>query len=153
MRTSKPAWQQILQNSVTDRDPNSLAKGLALGLFVAFLPLPAFQAVIAFALAHLFNGNRYLAVAATLVTNWLTFAPVFLVSVFIGSALLPGIAVETFLPAQFSWSFLRDISDEALIAYVTGTLSIGTTLSLLGYLSMKGFAERREKSRWAKIEE
>lgn len=153
MPTKQMNWQQMLQRGFEDRNPDSLAKGLAIGMFVAFLPLPAFQAVIAFALAHIFNVNRILAVAATLVTNWLTFAPVFFASVFVGSALLPGISVNTFLPNEFSWAFLREISDEAFMAYITGTLFFSVTFSLLSYLAMKTFAERKEKSRWKRLEE
>ncbi len=53
----------------------SIARGTAIGVFMAFLPLPM-QMLIAAMLAILFNANLPIAVALTWITNPITFLPI-----------------------------------------------------------------------------
>ena len=75
-------------------DPNlwhfnrrSVAGGLALGVFVAFIPLPI-QMLLAAALSLLLRVNLPLAVAAVWITNPLTMPPIFFICYKVGSWVL-----------------------------------------------------------------
>jgi uncharacterized protein (DUF2062 family) len=52
----------------------SVARGLAIGVFAAFIPLPI-QTIVAVALSILCMGNIPLAIAATWISNPITFIP------------------------------------------------------------------------------
>lgn len=135
-----------------DRNPESLARGLGIGLFVAFLPLPAFQALIALGAAHFLGVNRGLAIAGTLITNWFTMPIVFLAAVWTGSAMLPAITVEGIVPASFAFEDLRLVSQEVLVAYLVGTFLFAFLSGTFGYVLMKIYAENREQNRWRNLE-
>ena len=64
-----------------------MAGGAALGVFLAFIPVPI-QMLIAAPLAFLFQVNLPVALAATWVSNPLTLAPILLLAYKVGSLLL-----------------------------------------------------------------
>lgn len=136
--------EMVLHAWRMDNSPDSLAKGLGVGLFVGFLPLPAFQAVIALALAHFFGVNRILAMAGTLATNWFTMPAIFVGAVWTGSTILPGMKKESVLPASYAIKDILAVSQDVLIAYAAGTMVFAVLAGLGGYALVKLFAERRK---------
>lgn len=126
-----------------DSSPDSLAKGLGVGLFVGFLPLPAFQAVIALAVAHFFGVNRILAMAGTLATNWFTMPAIFVGAVWTGSAILPGMEKESVLPASYAIKDILAVSQDVLLAYAAGTTVFAFLAGISGYALVKLFAKQR----------
>ena len=59
----KPRWKVILKYLTrSSKDPESLARGVGLGLFVGLLPSVGFQVILAFLLAGFLNANRIIAV-------------------------------------------------------------------------------------------
>jgi uncharacterized protein len=131
--------------------PEAMAKGLGIGLFIGFLPLPAFQGLIALAVAHYLGFNRVLAVAGTLVTNWFTMPLVFVGAVWLGGAVLPGLTVTGVVPS--SLENLSAVSREILIAYTAGTILLGLLAAGAGYGAMRIYALRRDQRRWKRLEE
>lgn len=65
----------LLQPTLWHFNRQSVAKGVSLGLLVAFIPLP-FQMIIAALMAIVFRANLPLALAMTWVTNPFTFLPI-----------------------------------------------------------------------------
>lgn len=61
-------------------DKKSVSRGMSIGLFVAFIPLPM-QMLISVLLSIVFKGNIPIAIAATWITNPITFIPI---NLFIG---------------------------------------------------------------------
>jgi hypothetical protein len=119
-------------------DPNlwhfnrrSLAGGMAVGLFCAFVPIPM-QMILAAGIAILFRVNLPLSVTLVWLTNPLTIPPVFYFAYKFGAFLL-GITPQ---PVAFSltleWLFntLGNIWQPLLL----GCFILGTTSALLGYL-------------------
>lgn len=124
-------------------DPNvfhlnrrSVAGAFAVGLFVAFIPIP-FQMVLAAMLAILVRVNLPLSVALVWVTNPLTMPPMYYVSYKLGAWLL-GIQPK---PFQFELSFqwLTGELVEIWQPFLLGCLVAGLIAGMLGYLTIRLF--------------
>lgn len=120
-------------------DPNlwhlnrrSVAGGLALGVFVAFIPLPV-QMLLAAALSLWLRVNLPLAVAAVWITNPLTMPPVFYASYKIGHWILNSWPLNLILELSPSdhllWKNLGMYAGPLLL----GSLFLGIVLALLTY--------------------
>ena len=70
--------------------PQEIARGVAIGMIVAFTPTVGFQIVLTVGLATLFGANRPVAVLPTGLTNPLTIPPVYGFTYWVGSAFWPG---------------------------------------------------------------
>ena len=112
---------------------NSVAKAFAIGLFMAFVPMP-FQMVPAAILAIYFRANLPISVALVWITNPLTMAPTYYFCYRIGAWLLntypQPIAFELSL-GWFSTELLRIWQP-----FLLGCLLVATVLALLGYHGM-----------------
>jgi uncharacterized protein (DUF2062 family) len=86
--------------------PHRLALGVAIGMWVALLPLVGVQMVTSAALVHPFKGNKVVAMAMAWVSNPLTLIPVYLPCYWLGAWLLGMDAipyhefVEIFFPPE-----------------------------------------------------
>lgn len=85
-------WLRPLAHRLTDPgiwhfNRGNVARGVALGLFVGFI-LPIGQIIVAALLAASARGNLLVAAAATLVTNPVTFPPIYYAAFRTGSFLL-----------------------------------------------------------------
>lgn len=69
---------------------HQIALGLAIGLFVAWLPFEGFQMLTAAAIATALHANRALSVAAIWVTNPLTYVPIYSFNYWVGRNLVGG---------------------------------------------------------------
>lgn len=70
--------------------PQSLARGFAVGLFVALTPTIGLQMVLAGLIAHVLKGNRAVAAGLAWVSNPLTMGPLFYFNYRVGLLFLPG---------------------------------------------------------------
>lgn len=70
--------------------PEAIARGAAIGLFVALTPTVGVQAVAALALATLLGANRPVALVAVGVTNPVSFVPAYSFTYWLGSQLWNG---------------------------------------------------------------
>lgn len=113
---------------------NSVARAAAIGLFMAFMPVP-FQMVPAAILSIYFRANLPISAALVWITNPLTMAPTFYFSYVIGSWLLntPARPIEFELSiAWFSTELLR-----IWPPFLLGCFLVATASALLGYHGMR----------------
>jgi len=68
--------------------PESIARGLALGVFAGFFPLLGLQTAIGLGLATVFRGHKLTAVFGTWISNPLTYVPIFALNFKVGRWLL-----------------------------------------------------------------
>lgn len=118
-------------------DPNlwhlnrhSLTGAMAIGLFVAFLPIP-FQMLLAAVLAILFRVNLPLSVLLVWITNPLTVAPIFIFAFKLGVWALdipPG-SVDF----NLSGEWIADSFPTVWKPLVTGSLILSVASSMVGY--------------------
>jgi len=112
----------------------SVAGGVALGLFVGFVPLP-FQMVIAAAAALLIRVNLPIAVIAVWVTNPFTIPPIIYVAHRIGTWVLDTPVGPVDVDTSFAW--LLHQTGRAWKPIVVGCLFLGTFASVLGYAAVR----------------
>ena len=105
-----------------------VARGVALGLFIAFIPMPL-QIVTIILIGSLFRFNVPIAAAMCLITNPFTMPPIYYIEYLTGSFLL-GIEPET-VKITVAW-FTQNLS-KIFIPLYTGALFYSTLLSLSSY--------------------
>ncbi len=115
----------------------SVARAFAIGLFCAFLPVPA-QMALAGAAAVLFAANLPLAVALVWVTNPVTIAPIFLFCYLVGAWLL-GRDAPPLGEFAWSWSWLADALPTIGLPLLAGSLLVGAVAAAAGYAAVLGY--------------
>ena len=70
--------------------PQAIARGIAIGMIVAFTPTIGLQTLIALGIATLLNANRPVSIVPTWLTNPFTIPPVYAFTYYIGSFFWPG---------------------------------------------------------------
>lgn len=114
-------------------DPESVARGVGLGLFVAFLPTIGLQVVLAFFLSTVFNANRIAAILGTFVTNPLTALPTTVASFWLGDMIFQGQGSQIRSLGSFDVMQLVKTPGQTLIIYLAGCLMLSLVASLVGY--------------------
>lgn len=112
---------------------HSVPKAFALGLFMAFMPIPL-QTIPAAALAFYLRANLPITLVLVWLTNPLTLAPTFYFCYRVGVLILNTPAQIDF-EASFDWlggEFFR-----VWEPFVLGSFVVATTLALIGYYSMR----------------
>ncbi|AZG35909.1 MULTISPECIES: DUF2062 domain-containing protein [Shewanella] len=119
----------------------------AVGLFVAWLPLP-FQMVVAAGFAILFNVNLPVAVALVWVTNPFTMPIMFYGAYLLGTRILGHKAQEFHFEATWAWieASLSTIGPPFLI----GSLALGIVSALIGYVVIKSMWRYSILFKWQK---
>jgi uncharacterized protein (DUF2062 family) len=129
--------RHVLHPRLWRSDKRSIAGGLALGLFVAFVPIPIFQMLLVVGGAILWKVNMPLGVAACWVTNPITAVPIFVAAYKTGSALLTHNeqtmkVVSLFVPQGKTGNIIREG-----IYLTTGSLLFAVLAAVIGYLSVQ----------------
>lgn len=133
-----------------DGSPEAIARGTALGLFVAFTPTIGFQVLLAAALAPLLRANVPAAVAMVWVTNPATVGPAFALTYRVGRLVWGGPAaplaereIEDAIDEMAehevleSWDRLADLlatGQAIVVPLLIGGVIVGGTLGLLAYV-------------------
>lgn len=119
-------------------DPNifhltrrSAAGGVAVGLFLAFMPFPG-QMIVAALLSLLFRFNMPLAIVCVWLSNPITIPPLFFFAYKIGGIMLGEPAME--LQIEFSFGWLAEVFIEIWQPLLLGCLTLGSLAALCGYL-------------------
>ncbi len=116
-----PVASRLAPDAIWQFNRRSIARGLALGLFAGFL-LPVGQIVLAALLATSARANVLIASAATLVTNPLTFPPIYYAAYRTGNYLIGrvGASSPALLPAETSgfWSTLSSTSGATFLGLI-----------------------------------
>lgn len=114
-------------------DRHAIAKGVAAGLLVCFLPIPG-QTVLAALLVCFIRGNLPAAILATWVSNPITFLPINLLIYAIGAKVLH---VKASLPKtlpDLSWGHLYPWFSSLSKAYLVGLPILSLSVACLAYV-------------------
>lgn len=125
----------------------SASGAFAVGLFVAFLPLPAHM-LIAASLAILLRVNLPLSVALVWITNPITITPIMYAAYRVGSALLQ----HPPQPFHFEWSFewLHTGFATVLPPILVGSIFFGTIAAVVGYITVRTLWRQAVRTAWRK---
>ncbi|RCU52584.1 DUF2062 domain-containing protein [Corallincola luteus] len=122
-------------------DPNlfhlnrrSAAGAFAIGLFVAFLPIP-FQMVTAAAIAIFIRVNLPLSVALVWISNPITMPPLFYSAYLVGVWITGG--SEKAFSFELSWQGLADSFAHLGYPFILGCLICGVVSGAIGYFAIR----------------
>jgi uncharacterized protein (DUF2062 family) len=126
-RWIRPFRHRLVHPAIWHLTRRSVARGLALGLLMAFV-VPLGQTLAAAVLALSLRANLLVAAAATLVTNPLTIAPIYFAAYRLGGVLLGDglVAVQEAGPMA-GWII------SIVAPTLAGLLVFGATAAFLGY--------------------
>ena len=122
--------------------PSQRARGLAAGVFCGCYPFFGLQIVFSVGLASVVRGNHLLAAAGTLVSNPLTYVPLYWFNYIVGNQLI-GPSTDQAISATIQrtnlWNQGWDFSQRILL----GSTVVGTILAMLvGITALKLFQHR-----------
>lgn len=122
--------------------PVVVAKGLALGVFAGCFPFFGLQSVISILLAAVFRGSKMAALAATWISNPLTYVPLYVFNYKIGKLLLrtediPGLALDL-----ESFTTFKELGGAFAVTLLTGSFVVGITLGIITYFYGLAILER-----------
>jgi len=127
----------------------ALARGLALGLFVAFTPTIGFQMIIVCVLILFIPGNLPIALAASWITNVFTAGPVYFFEYRFGQWLIEVTGAIPYHPIQ-NEPAISGVYNIAGAMWL-GSLVISLAAGLSGYILMLALANLERKLRMSKI--
>jgi len=129
-------------------DPNFIASGMAIGIFIGITPTFPFHTVIAIALAYILRASKAAAALGVWIGNPLTIPFIYLGSYKTGSLIL-----GTSLPCDAKYLTLTELTKlgfNATLALITGGLIIGIVPAVASYFItrrlVKKFRSRRRLS-------
>jgi hypothetical protein len=111
----------------------SVARAFAIGLFVAFIPLPPHSALAPLAALAL-RANIAVAFATVWVTNPFTIVPLFFCAYLIGTVIL-GVPMSRFTFA-LSWDWVTRELPQVWKPLLAGSLVMGSVSAALGYFGV-----------------
>ena len=112
---------------------HAVAKGVMVGLFVAFIPMPA-QMLAIVLLQPLFRFNLPLAVALVWITNPATMPFIYYIEYKTGGFLL---GMEELAPVQMRLEWFRHHFDDIMVPLYTGALFYSTISAAAGYYAVQ----------------
>lgn len=113
--------------------PEVVAKGLTVGIFAGCFPFFGIQSLIGIFLATIFRGSKVAALAATWISNPLTYLPLYVFNYKIGKLLL-GIEDSEGLSLDLeSFTTFREQGSTFAIALLAGSFVVGTVLATITY--------------------
>ncbi|HEX7044666.1 MAG TPA: DUF2062 domain-containing protein [Burkholderiales bacterium] len=139
--------RRLQEPSLWHLNRNSAARAAAIGLFMAFVPMP-FQMVPAALLAIYFCANLPVSAALVWITNPLTMPPVFYFCYRIG-AWLTGAPPQP-LDFELSLDWLSTELVRVWQPFLTGCLVVASAAALLGYSGMRGLWRWQVLRQWAR---
>jgi uncharacterized protein len=131
--------EYVIRLSRKGLSPHEIALGVAVGIFIAFVPLFGIHTITAIALASLLRINTMIVLLGTQISNPLTFPFQLIISAQAGSLILNG----KFLELRFS-DELGQLISYYLFPVIVGGLVLGIVGSGLSYFLVKWFFLRRQ---------
>ena len=125
---------RIHHNQYWKLTPESVSRGLAVGIFTCWLPMP-FQSILAAALALLIRGNLLFAVGAVFISNPITMAPMLYFAYKLGIIVLKCPDPDFHWPNTINGTMIYIKQFAAPI--VTGTLICGIVSGILSYFLVR----------------
>lgn len=121
--------------------PEVVAKGLAVGVFAGCFPFLGLQSLIGILLATLLRGSKVAAIAATWISNPLTYVPIFVFNYKIGKLLLG--TEDTLLSLDLkSFTAFKELGSTFAITLLTGCFVVGLILAFITYFYSLAILER-----------
>ena len=127
----------ILRFSKKGLTPHEISLGVAVGIFVAFIPLFGTHTLTAIALASLLRVNTLIVLLGTQISNPLTFPLQLLISAEVGSLLLNGRFLEMRFAGEISYL------SHYIVPILLGSLVLGILFSGLSFFLVKGLLNKR----------
>jgi hypothetical protein len=122
-------------------DPNlwhlnkrSVSGGMAVGLFMAFVPIPM-QMLLAALLAVVFRVNLALSISLVWITNPITMPPIFYFAYKLGAFLLR--ITPKHLNASFTLEWLLDVLDQIWQPFLFGCFVLSCISAVTGYFLVR----------------
>lgn len=130
--------EYILKFSKKGLTPHEISLGVAVGIFVAFIPLFGSHTITAIALASLLRVNTLIVLIGTQISNPFTFPFQLLASAEIGSLILNGRFLEITIAGEISYL------QHYLFPILIGSLVLGICCSGLSFFLVKGLLKKRK---------
>ena len=111
-------------------EPDAIARGVALGVFIGFTPTFGFQIVLALLLASLLRQNRIAAFVGVWITNPLTAPIIYGLEYKVGRMLLGLPPLEL---KGFDWQMASSLGLQVGKPLLLGCLVLGIPCSIIGY--------------------
>jgi uncharacterized protein (DUF2062 family) len=129
----------IIRFSKKGLSPKEIALAIAVGTFIAFIPIMGTHTLTAFALAYVLRLNTLIVILGSQISNPLSYPFQLFISAEVGSLILNG----TFLEITFS----RDINylDHYILPIIVGSLVLGIIVSILSYILIKNILHKRRR--------
>lgn len=122
--------------------PECVARGLALGVFSGCFPFFGLQSLIGIFLASICKGSKVAAIAATWISNPLTYVPLFIFNYKIGKLFL-GIKDTALPPLNInSFTAFKEQGATFAIALLIGSFIVGIILAAITYFYALAILER-----------
>jgi len=124
---------------------SAIARGIAVGAFAGMFPIFGFQTLVGVLLAVLLKGHKLAAVAATWISNPLTYVPIFAFNYQLGQWLLgtEDISIDE-IDFQSS-SALLELGFTFVLALFVGCLVMGSIVSICSYfIALRGIRHFRQ---------
>lgn len=150
IRTKRFCVHNILH---ADDPPHNLALGIAVGLFVAFLPLIGIQMGLAFGLAWLVRANKAVAVALVWISNPVTMVPVYYPGYWLGCKIMDlPIAAEwlELLQSSSLRDFFENLQDVAAPLFL-GTFILAALIGIVSYYPSLAVIRNYRLRRWGQL--
>jgi hypothetical protein len=111
--------------------PETLARGLACGVFAGLFPFFGSQTLLAILLAVLFRGNKILAAVGPWISNPLTSVPIYAFNFHVGKWLLSD-RTPSDLSFQ-SWEDVKELGLDILWPLFVGCVAVGSVFAIFSY--------------------
>uniref|UniRef100_B8DKN0 DUF2062 domain-containing protein n=1 Tax=Nitratidesulfovibrio vulgaris (strain DSM 19637 / Miyazaki F) TaxID=883 RepID=B8DKN0_NITV9 len=123
---------------------HSLAMGLAVGVFVGFLPIIPFQTVVSLALAFVLRGNPVGAAIGTFVSNPLNVIPFYAMLYWVGGLLWH--TTVAFDPSHLDMTHMLELGLDFFLVMCLGGVVLGIPAALATYvLTFRGVNAYRQR--------
>jgi len=152
-------WRRLYCRIVNQEgSPESIAKGVSLGLFVGFgMPLGT-HIIIGLPLAFLLKANKFLTVLFTFPVNPYTIPLLYPAQCYLGSLVMGSPMKIKVIKAKFktiftdpSWESFMNLGSDIMWPFLIGGVIIGVATAAIGYYASLGMVQRYRKRREAKL--
>ena len=161
--TFRPSLRRFLNWLIRLRgSPRAIARGVAIGMIVAFTPTIGFQTLIVLGIATLLNANRPVSIVPIWLTNPFTIPPVYAFTYYLGSFFWPGpepasvartmraaakeLESLDFLALRAQIGVFLDLGTDVFIAMWIGGLIVGTIAAAIAYsMTIRTVVRLRER--------
>jgi hypothetical protein len=157
-------WRDYLRLALAQRgSPESIAWGVAIGMFVAFTPTLGIQIILALIVTSLVHVNRLASIPPLFITNVLTAGPIYGFQCWLGAQFLPDarsaemlarwekvqqlVANTGILSLHENWRDLARISGDLWLAMWIGGILVGGILAVPYYFVTLAVVRRHREHR------